>query len=216
MNNFLISDIKIDELNAMVEKIMEQTGIKDPKKAVKMMNSGELKVESKWIEKDGVIHFSVTSDGTTGKEWITRLKRKGFRLDDYAESILRSKDFKPTNGIIYKIAILNGGLISRYDDYITTETILKEGARRKLYGPNAEIACLIREKFSDEEMLSMDLPYSIVVMHEPIKDPDGSPRLLHTDRFLNPSWLGVYHGNHDGRWDRNHGFAFVVSQVSNS
>lgn len=30
-----------------------------------------------WREEDGVFYFSVTSDGTTGPEWIERFKSKG-------------------------------------------------------------------------------------------------------------------------------------------
>lgn len=41
-----------------------------------------------WREEDGVIYFSVTSDGTTGEDWITRLESKGFRVDDYAKQVL--------------------------------------------------------------------------------------------------------------------------------
>ncbi|HNW55657.1 MAG TPA: hypothetical protein PKN62_01090, partial [bacterium] len=47
----------------------------------------------KWTEKDGVVYFSVTSDGVTGEEWITRLESKGFRAGDYVKNVLRSKGF---------------------------------------------------------------------------------------------------------------------------
>src|SRR3989344_4861228 len=33
-----------------------------------------------WREKDGVIYFSVTSDGTTGEDWITRLESQGLQV----------------------------------------------------------------------------------------------------------------------------------------
>ncbi|MEK7478188.1 MAG: hypothetical protein AAB645_02365, partial [Patescibacteria group bacterium] len=52
-----------------------------------------------WREQDGVIYFSVTSDGTTGEDWIKRLEGNGFRVGDYAKQVLRSPDFKPTNGV---------------------------------------------------------------------------------------------------------------------
>src|SRR3989338_6914714 len=52
-----------------------------------------------WREEDGVIYFSVTSDGTTGEDWITRLESKGFRVGDYAKQVRRSPDFKPTSGV---------------------------------------------------------------------------------------------------------------------
>lgn len=183
---------------------------------MRMMNSGELQIsviKSKWIEKDSVIRFSVTSDGTTGEEWIARLESEGFRVGDYAKSVLRSKDFKPTNGIIYEITVLKGELFSDSDRI--TKTIRKEAKNRKLSTPNAEVACLIREKFSDKELEAMGL-YLIVTMHEPIKDSDGYPRLLYALRSDDGSWLSAFYDNPDHEWSRGSGFAFVVSQVSNS
>src|SRR3989344_4056544 len=59
-----------------------------------------------WREEDGVIYFSVTSDGMSGGEWIKRLESKGFRVGDYAKNVLRSKDFKPTEGVVTEVAVL--------------------------------------------------------------------------------------------------------------
>ncbi len=212
-SEFLISGIETGKLNAMVKNIMTQTGITEPEEAVRMMNSGELQISviSKWIEKNGVIRFSVTSDGTNGEEWIARLESKGFRVGDYVKSVLRSKDFKSTNKIIYEIAVLKGELFSDSDRI--TRTIRKEAKERKLFIFNAEAACLIREKFSDKELEAMGL-YWIVAMHEPIKDSDGVPKLLFASR--DGSWLLTSYDDTDDEWHRGCGFAFVVSKASNS
>jgi hypothetical protein len=215
-SEFLISGIETGKLNAMVKNIMTQTGITEPEEAVRMMNSGELQIsviKSKWIEKDSVIRFSVTSDGTTGEEWIARLESKGFRVGDYAKSVLRSKSFKPTNGVTYEIAVLKGEIFS--DNERITKNIRKEAKNRKLSAPNAEVACLIREKFSDKELEVMGL-YWIVAMHEPIKDSDGDSKLLSADRDDDGSWLRTGYGSPGSEWHRSNGFAFVVSQVSGS
>ena len=215
-SEFLISGIESGKLNAMVKNIMVQIGITEPEEAVRMMNSGELQIsviKSKWTEKDNVIRFSVTSDGATGEEWIARLESKGFRISDYAKSVLRSKSFKPTSGITYEIAVLKGELFS--DNERITKNIRKDAKARKFATPNAEVACLIREKFSDKELEAMGL-YWIVAMHEPIKDSDGGPMLLVASRDGYGSWLGAYYGGPGSRWDRSDGFAFVVSQVSGS
>ena len=215
-SEFLISGIETGKLNALVKNIMAQTGITEPEEAVRMVNAGEVQIsviKPRWTEKDGVIRFSVTSDGTTGEEWIPRLEGKSFRVGDYAKSVLRSKDFKPTNGIIYEIAVLKGELFNDSDRI--TKTIRKEAKNRKLFAPNAEVACLIREKFSDKELEVMGL-YWIVVMHEPIKDSDGDPFLLYANRYGHGSWLSTSFGIPDDKWDRGSGFAFVVSQVSSS
>lgn len=215
-SEFLISGIETGKLNAMVKNIMTQTGITEPEEAVRMMNSGELQIsviKSKWIEKDSVIRFSVTSDGTTGEQWIARLESKGFRVSDYAKSILRSKSFKPTSGVTTEIAVLKGEIFS--DNDRITKNIRKEAKNRKLSTPNAEIACLIREKFSDKELEAMGL-YWIVAMHELIKDSDGDPSLLSALRNDLVSWLFTFCVSPDSEWRRSSGFAFVVSQVSNS
>ena len=164
----------------------------------------------KWREENGVIYFSVTSDGTTGSEWIKRLEKKGFRVGDYAKSVLKSDDFKPTNGVTTEIAVLKGELFS--DEDRITKNVRAEADKRKLAKPNAEVACLIREKFSDKEIEAMGLWY-IVTMHKPIKDSDGDPGLLDADRDGDGGWLGTYYDEPGGRWLRGDGFAFAVAQA---
>ena len=163
-----------------------------------------------WREEDGVIYFSVTSDGTTGEDWITRLESKGFRVGGYAKQVLRSPDFKPTNGVTTEVAVLKGMLFE--DNDRITKKIHAEADKRKLSKPNAELACLIREKFTDKEIEQMGLWY-IVAMHEPINDSDGDPRLLVVSRYDGGRWLFACYGRPDFGWDRGSGFAFAVSQV---
>ena len=165
-----------------------------------------------WREEDGVIYFSVTPDGTTGEEWISRLESKGFRIGDQVKSMLRSDDFQPTNSRKpIEIAVLKGTLFA--DNERITEKIRAEADRRNLIRPNAEVACLIREKFPDEEIQAMRL-YQILTMHKPIEVFGGASALLDVFRgyggcrlFL--SWLRF--GN---RWSRACGFVFVVPQAS--
>ena len=164
-----------------------------------------------WREEDGVIYFSVESDGTTGEDWITRLESKGFRVGYYAEQVLRSPDFKPTKGLTTEVAVLKGMLFE--DNDRITSRIRAEADKRKLSKPNAELACLIREKFTDKEIEAMDLWY-IVAMHEPINDSDGDPSLLDAGRSDGGRWLSAYGVRPDDRWSRDYGFAFAVSQVS--
>jgi hypothetical protein len=199
-----------------IEGIVNKLGGMD---GVKRFLRGEITVSEPiraWREQDGVIYFSVTSDGTTGHDWISRLEKKGFRLSDYAKSILRSSDFKPTSGITTEIAVLKGELFS--DNDRITKKICNEAyagtltQTRKLSDPNPEVACLIRENFSDKELEDMGL-YWIVTMHNPINDSGGDPSLLGADRSGGGLWLGTYYGRPDIRCHRASGFAFAVAQV---
>ena len=164
-----------------------------------------------WREEDGVIYFSVESDGTTGEDWIKRLEGHGFRVGDYAKQVLRTPSFKPTSGVTTEVAVLKGMLFE--DQSRITSKIRAEADKRKLSKPNAELACLIREKFMDKEIEAMGLWY-IVAMHEPINDSVGDPSLLYADRYGVGRWLNAYIGGPVSRWDRGNGFAFAVSQVS--
>ena len=166
-----------------------------------------------WTERDGVIYFTVVSDGTTGEDWITRLEGKGKRLSNEAKFVLRSREFKPTSGVIYEIAVLKGMLFNDSDR--VTSKIRADAEQRTLSTPNAEIACLIRDKFTDEEIEAMGLVW-IVTMHEPIAGSDGIPLLLSARRRGGGSWLNAVWASPDGRWNRLGGFAFVVSQVTSS
>ncbi len=163
------------------------------------------------VKNDGVIYFSVTSDGTTGQQWIERLESKAFRISKWAKDVLNSPDFKTTTGVTTEVAVLPG-VISKDDNRIIKE-IRAEAERRNLLAPNAEVACLIREKLSDKELEAMGL-WWIVIFHEPIKDSDGAPYLLAVSRYGDGPWLDTNYDNSDNSWNSNNGFAFAVSQLS--
>ncbi|MGB3922051.1 MAG: hypothetical protein WBL19_02090 [Minisyncoccia bacterium] len=163
-----------------------------------------------WRDEGGILYFSVTSNGTTGEEWVERLQKKGFRLGDYAKRALLSPGFKPTFGITIEVAVLHGLIFE--DDNRLTQKIRTFAAERKLEAPSAEIACLIREKFTDKEIKEMGLWY-IVAMHEPFGF-DGDMFLLDANRDDGGRWLGTSYGWSDDSWEWDSGFAFVVSQTS--
>lgn len=212
-----LKDFTRGQLDAALMKIGQDTGM-GTAEGIRAFLSGELTISKPacfWREQDGVIYFSVTSDGTTGEAWIKRLEGKGFRIGDYAKSLLQSPDFKPTSGVTYEIAVLKDMLFEdsdREDSDRITKNIRAEADRRKLQKPNAEVACLIREKFSDKELKAMGL-WWIIVMHEPIKDFDGDPLLLGVDRRGGGRWLRAFCDCPGRGWGRGDGFAFVLSQV---
>jgi hypothetical protein len=203
---FASAGLTAGQLNAIVKKLGGHDG------ALKFLR-GETTIAEPtrlWREQDDVIYFSVTSDGTTGKEWIKRLEKKGFRSGDYAKSVLLSPDFKPTSGVTTEIAVLKGMLFEGHDRI--TSKIRAFAAERQLTAPNAEVACLIREMFMDEEIEAMGL-WWIVAMHEPIKDSGGDPSLLNSYRYDDGRWLNAYYVRPDDRWSDGGGFAFAVPQV---
>ena len=171
--------------------------------------SRRLRVDSK-----GVIDFTVTSDRTTGQGWVDYCQQNGINLGDIAKSILLSSAFKPTNGITYRIAVLPGKYFKDQDR--TTKNILVEGSRRGWkHGKdiNLEVACLIRKRFTNQEINAMGLSW-IITMHEAIFDSDGNPNLLGVRANDARPWLRTYCACPDFLWLVGNGFAFVVSQVS--
>ncbi|MFA5129769.1 MAG: hypothetical protein WC477_02485 [Patescibacteria group bacterium] len=214
MKEFAISNITTGQLNAVVKNIMRQTGTDDPNESVRLINSGKWSVARfgrNWYERDGVIYFTVTSDGTTGPEWITRLESKGFRLIDSAISILNSPDFKPTNNVMTQIAVLKGTLFAENDRI--TKNIRSVASKRGWITPNAEIACLIREYFTDEDIEEMGFVW-IIAMHEPINNSQESPYLLSVSQDDDGRSLTAASDSPARCWYYRDGLAFVVPQVS--
>lgn len=164
-----------------------------------------------WREQDGIIYFSVKSNGMTGEQWIVHLEAKGYSVADYAKSVLCSPDFKPTKGVTTEIAVLKSELFNNYDR--TTTKIRVFAADHKLEAPNAEVACLIREMFTNKEIKAMDL-CSIVAMHKPIKDSSGISCFLGANTGNDRRWLTTFHCGPGGEWGHYCGFAFAVSQAS--
>ena len=75
---------------------------------------------------------------------------RGIKIGDYAKQFILSSAFKPTKGVTYKVAVIKGELFS--DENRISDKIRKEADKRKLKTPPLELALLIRDKFSDEEI----------------------------------------------------------------
>ena len=144
-----------------------------------------------------------------GKKWIKYLEKRGHKIGDQAKSMLMHPGFIPTTGIKTKIAVLRGSMFK--DDERITMNILTEINRRRLIMPNPEVACLIRDKFSDEDILATGL-CGMVVMHNPLKDSSGKTGRLGAYHDENASWLSAHNDKPDGWWQSNYGFASAVSQ----
>ena len=200
----------LQNLPEVPEDIM-QRWIEKPKTLRKVLTEALLPSNQnpKWVEKNGVISFEITSTGLTGQQWIEYFEKKWIKISQWARYLLLSPDFKPTNGLKSRIEVLKGSLFIDDNDR-TTKKICTMAENRKLTKPNAEAACLVRDMFTDKELEEMDL-YWIVVFHKPIKDFDGGPGLLSAGRRDDGSWLGAYGDRSDDGWRRGRGFAFATS-----
>jgi hypothetical protein len=196
-------DMPIDEMLATLNVI-------GSRERCRQLRAGELVISEpirRWREEDGVIYFSVTSDGTTGAEWIERLEKKGYCVRHSARYVLCSEDFKPTNGITTQLAVLKGKLFNdREDRKRLTSNIRAEAERRKLETPNAEVACLIRDMFTDKEIEEMGISW-IITMHEPI-----NLSILGMHSSNGKLLLDAFSSNPESYWDGSGVFAFSVSQ----
>lgn len=163
----------------------------------------------KWWEEKGVIYFKVISDGTTGEQWIKRLAKQGLKLSKYAKELLLSKYFKSTTGVEYTIAVLKGSLFT--DSNRVTKKICSEAFKRKLARPNPEVACYIREMFSDEEIEAMGFA-RVMTFHKPIRNSDGGFDLLYADCDGSGFWLDTHYNSPDVSWGDYYGFAFEYSK----
>ncbi len=195
------------------EAIVNKLGGED---AAERFLRGELVVSEpvqRWRkDADGVIRFTVVSSGFTPQQWAEHFKEKGIQIGDCASQLLFSPSFKTTNGVRYNVAVLPGAMFK--DDNRVTQNIRNEAGNHKLTKPEMELACLIRDTFTDEEVRKMGLKW-IITMHEAVKDSDGSPSQLGTVCDGGNPWLRAYYDNPGRCWLQDSGFAFL-EQVSSS
>ncbi len=104
--------------------------------------------------------------------------------------------------------MLTVGLFENKD--LTTANIRSEAANRGLVTPNAEIACLVRENFTNKQIKAMELT-GICVMHSPLTSWTGDvPLLLGADTLNDKSFLVSLPDQPQFKWNSGAGFAFVV------
>lgn len=206
---FAGSGYTLGQSNAIIKLLKKQAGEDGPERFLR----GEIIVSEpirSWIEKDGIIYFSVTSRCMTGPEWISHLMRRGGFVSVQAQQLLCSRDFVSTNGVTYQIAIIKGNTLSDTDR--TIGQVRVEADQFKLIIPNTEIACLIRDKFTDTEIEDMGL-IGIVTMHKPINNLLGHASLLSADRYGFGQCLSTCSGDTRSQLVCSMGCAFVVAQV---
>jgi hypothetical protein len=205
-----LKDFTRGQLDAALMKIGQDVGM-DTAEGIRAFLSGELRISRLphgFREERDMIYFSASpTDGTTGLGWIERFRKQKFELDPYAKMILESQDFQPTSGIINEVVILKSSLFKDHERL--TNRVRAEAEKRKLITPSIEIACLIREKFSNLEFEAIGLRW-IAVMHKPVKNGRNAPFILGIDAKGNDGLSFAFEDQN--RWSQEGGFAFVVSQ----
>lgn len=209
-----LKDFTRGQIDAALMKIGDDVNM-STEEGLRAYLRGDLVVQrpnQSWYERNGVIYLSVTSDGTTGPEWEKWYDPKGFKLSFEARFLLNSASFKPTRGITTHVGIIKGMWFEKADRI--TSKIHADAVSRMWSKPNAEIACLIRKKYSNAEIEEMGLTW-ITAMHEPIAGSGGRQDLLAMGRNdAGDPWLLAHWDKPGLEWRRGDGFAFAVSQVS--
>jgi len=155
---------------------------------------------------DGIIYLSLVTDGASGEDWIFRLEKAGDKVGRYAKIVLRSKKFIPTKKT-HQVAIIKGSLLKDQNNFINE--LLKEAKLKKLARPTPELACIFREKFSNEDLEEMGLNW-VVVMHRPAYDLNNDPIFLGIGRFGFGDAIKMIHGTQNVMCNHGFGFLFVL------
>lgn len=141
-----------------------------------------------WYEKDGIIYLSVTSRGLTGQEWLDSFSKleietnKGFTYhlnpENFDYRLNCSEKFKATSGVVYNVVIVRAENISSVKRGRTTLKTRRVVAR--MAGPaldvveNAEVFCLLAEKFSAKEFRKMGLNHIVGINKSIVEIYDGT------------------------------------------
>ncbi len=153
------------------------------------------------------ILWTVTSDGRTAQELIRDIGKKDRRVSDCARDIMGKPEFKTTKGETYRLIGIRGDEFKDGDR--TTRGIFKEAKRRGYLVPPVEVAPLLREKLSQEEL---GYPY-VAVFHEPICDSYGYPYILELYRLGTGVWLHAWSAGDIFRWPHRNLFLFLAPQA---
>ena len=171
-------------------------------------------LKKKLALENGRFYFEVTGSGLHSEKWPERLKGGGHELTKWAKDVLSKPDYNKNHllkaGKVYKLGLVFGTEFANDPERSTAN--VQAFARRELgeqaTGPElkGELALLIREKFTNAELEVLGLLY-IAVLHSPIVDSDGDPRVLYAGRN-DGSYVFAYYVFPESQWGGNGAFAF--------
>jgi hypothetical protein len=118
-----------------------------------------------WRDKGWAIEFTLpATDGATAGGWPERLKERGRDIDVHTPQILSSV-LMPTVGQIYTVSIVRS---NPFADGVNVATVRAFAESQGLRPITAEIACLICEGLSSNDLETMDLNW-VFMMHDPVR-----------------------------------------------
>ena len=176
-----------------------------------------------WRELNGIIYLTIIFNEILKEPWIDRLGRlvpgeKIILIQERAESILLSPDFKTDKPAVYEIAILKDLFDSAFDSRrMSTKEIVDKALLLDFNFLDPEVACIAREKISHKDLLSMGFD-SLNFVHKPINDSKGNPSLLRLSQGnhydgCDHDMIGASDYEPCGRWLACANFAFLVSKT---
>ncbi|MEY2665556.1 MAG: hypothetical protein RLZZ480_661 [Candidatus Parcubacteria bacterium] len=121
-----------------------------------------------WNEAAGRIFLPVVTFGLTGSEWLLRLRRQGYVVDEELERILvpQGKEERSQFGQHTGPALAREAVIVKNFSGSRTELLELKQAQKWRFAP-PEVACYLRETLSDEDLKAMGLQWLSVEMQKP-------------------------------------------------
>jgi hypothetical protein len=211
--SFLISDVPTGKLNALVKCLMKRMKISNHHEVIRRITSGRwiVKEEVRWkINSNGTWSGTVTSQGATGSDWISDLRRNDFSISGEALAAFTPQEFFVTDGFERNIVIIPATSIVDQSTFCTVRHVASKAVECELTWPySPEVACLVRRSMSDSLMCGMGFE-KIVCMSSFTHDGHSKFLVLAPGRLIETCLAD----DPDGRFGSGVGFAFVTDSIS--
>ncbi len=158
------------------------------------------------IDSEGNTHFTVTSNGMTHEEWEQNFARRSRPVSQFGRQVLHRVSAPTRAGTAHKVVVRPAWLFREDERYM--ENVYRWANERSWASSHWEVACLILNGFTDEQLRQMGLG-AICTVHSPINDDCGEQRILSTRHNDSGKYeLGAYTVYDLSPLDTRFGFAF--------
>lgn len=157
---------------------------------------------------------ALSSDGTTGLQFIEKMKNAKLTIGGYAQRILQSDDFAKTitQETKYLPGIIKGEMFA--DNERTNTNIRKYAIEQGAIKPTAELSLMLRLKYSNKALKKLGLKY-LIPMHKPIKTHNKKSYFLGLDTTDTDYDLRAFSSIPSFRWiEAKTGFVFLFPNLS--